>query len=505
VSHRIVIDVGQPLQRIDRSIYGHFIEHIGSCIYGGLWVGEDSRIPNTRGIRNDVVAALRRIKVPVLRWPGGCFADEYHWRDGVGPRQKRPRTVNTHWGGVIEDNAFGTHEFLDICSQLDCEPYICGNVGSGTVQEMSDWVAYLNSEDTEMAAQRRANGLLDPAGVVYWGIGNENWGCGGRMRAEYYADLCIRYSLYSRDYGEHKLYRIACGPNSDDYHWTEVLMRECNEQYPERSDTMHGLALHYYAQERVPGTRRRLGSATRFEEAEWFRFLELALHMENLVRKHGAIMDRYDPEKRIALIVDEWGSWYSVEPGTNPAFNYQQNTMRDALIAGVHLNIFNNHSDRVRMANIAQMVNVLQSPILTEPDGERIVMTPTFYVYEMYSVHQDARLLPLTLDEGDYEMEGRRIPKLTASASRVGEGTVNLSICNTDPRSSAEINVQLQGGIAGSASAIVLAEQEMTAHNTFDEPSRVRPRDLPVRLSEDRSRPTVTLPAMSVATITMQP
>jgi alpha-N-arabinofuranosidase len=356
-----------------------------------------------------------------------------------------------------------------------------------------------------MAARRRANGLEVPAGVVYWGIGNENWGCGGRMRAEYYADLCIRYSLYSRDYGEHELYRIACGPNSDDYHWTEVLMRECTRRYPGRSDTMHGLALHYYTQDVVPGTRQRLGSATRFEEAEWFRFLELALRMEELVRKHGAIMDRHDPEKRVALIVDEWGSWYNVEPGTNPAFNYQQNTMRDALIAGIHLNIFNNHSDRVRMANIAQTVNVLQSPILTEPDGGRILLTPTFYVYQMYSVHQDAQLLALTLDEGDYEMEGRRIAKLTASASRDAGGIVNLSTCNTDPGSSAEVRVELRGGVAGSASATVLAAQEMTAHNTFDEPSRVQPRELPVRLSEDGAALEVRLPAMSIATIAMRP
>lgn len=351
-------DVGQGT--INRNIYGHFSEHLGRCIYEGIWVGEDSPIPNTNGIRSDVVEALKNIKIPVLRWPGGCFADEYHWKDGIGPRADRKRMVNTHWGGVVENNHFGTHEFMELCRQLECEPYINGNVGSGTVQEMSEWVEYLTfGGESPMSLLRAENGREEPWKVTYFGVGNENWGCGGNMRPEYYADVYRRYQTYVRNYGDNKIHRIACGPNSDDYNWTEVLMREA-------ARFMDSLTLHYYT---VPGEWQNKGPATGFAEREWFTTLRKTLHMDELITRHSVIMDKYDPERRVGLIVDEWGTWYDVEPGTNPGFLYQQNTIRDALVAGLTLNIFHKHHQRVRMANIAQTVNVLQAVILTE--GEK--------------------------------------------------------------------------------------------------------------------------------------
>ena len=381
---KVVIDTKAEKNRINRNIYGHFSEHLGRCIYQGIYVGEDSPIPNVNGMRTDVVEALKKIRVPVLRWPGGCFADEYHWKDGVGPKEKRKRMVNTHWGGVVEDNSFGTHEFLEFCRQVGCEPYINGNLGSGTVQEMSEWVEYMTFDGVSpMAEWRRENGREKPWHVKYFAVGNENWGCGGNMRPEFYADQFRRYQTYLRNFGGNRLFKIACGPSGDDYDWTDKVMAIAGR-------FADGIALHYYT---VPsGDWGRKGSATEFSEEIYFDTLARALKMEELIRRHTAVMDKYDPEARVGLLVDEWGTWYDVEPGTNPGFLYQQNTIRDALAAALTLNIFNRHSDRVVMANIAQMVNVLQAVILTE--GKKMLLTPTYHVFDLYKAHQDALLLP---------------------------------------------------------------------------------------------------------------
>ena len=377
------VDAGKPGARIDRNLYGHFSEHLGACIYGGYWVGEDSPIPNTNGIRNDVVEALKAIKVPVLRWPGGCFADEYHWQEGIGPRTDRPTMINTHWGGVTENNHFGTHEFLELCRQLECEPFITGNVGSGTVQEMSDWVEYVNFEGVSpMSDLRRANGQEAPWQVKYWGVGNENWGCGGNMTPAYYADVYRQFQTYVRNYPDAPAFRIACGPNSGDTVWMETLMKNVPIHM------MQGVDLHYYC-----GSGEKSRSATDFTEIDWFHQLKRALYMDELLRKHSAIMDKYDPEKKVALIVGEWGAWHEVEPGTNPGFLYQQNSLRDALVAAIHFNIFHKYADRVRMANIAQTINVLQAMLLVK--DEKLVLTPTYHVFEMFKVHQDATNLPI--------------------------------------------------------------------------------------------------------------
>jgi alpha-N-arabinofuranosidase len=498
--NQIVIDADLGTHTISRHIYGHFAEHLGRCIYGGIWVGEDSPIPNVRGIRSDVVAALRQIRIPVLRWPGGCFADEYHWMDGVGPKSERPEMVNTHWGGVTENNHFGTHEFMDLCAQLGCEPYICGNVGSGTVQEMQQWVEYLTFDGkSPMADLRREHGRDDPWAVKFWGVGNENWGCGGRMRPEFYADQYRRFATYLRDLGDNVLHKIACGPNSDNYHWTEVLMAQTEGMHtrPGKPPFMAGLALHYYTRLGRPGDR---GSATAFGEDAWFAILRNARVMETLVEKHSTIMDRYDPEKRVDLIVDEWGTWYEVEPGTNPGFLYQQNSLRDALVAGLTLNIFNRHSDRVRMANIAQTVNVLQAMVLTE--GERMIKTPTYHVFDMYKVHQDATLLPLDLTCGHYTFGEAAIPRLDATASRDQEGRVHLTLCNLDPHQEVDISCDLRGADVSTAEGQVLTADAINAHNTFEDPDAVVPQPLDGAHVEDGAV-SFTMPAKSVVLVSL--
>ena len=487
---QLTIKADQGKDTINRNIYGHFSEHLGTCIYGGYWVGPDSSIPNTRGIRNDVVQALRQIKIPVLRWPGGCFADEYHWKDGIGPRENRPTMINTHWGGVTENNHFGTHEFLDLCEQLGCEPYICGNLGSGTVEEMQDWVEYMTFDGkSPMADLRAKNGHEKPWKLTYFGVGNENWGCGGNMRPEYYADQYRRYQTYVRNFGENRIFKIACGPNGANYAWTEVLMRDAGRQ-------MQGLAPHYYC-----GTGRKSRSATQFTEIDWSSNLRSALRIEELLNGHEKIMDKYDPQKRVAIIIDEWGAWHNVEPGTNRGFLYQQNSLRDAMVAGLSLNVFNNHCARVKMSNIAQTVNVLQAMILT--DGAKMLLTPTYYVYYLYRVHHDATLLPTELTGPEYAFESDKLPAMNVSASRDGSGKIHVSLVNIDPHNAVEVKAQLQGFAAKRISGQVLTAGEITAHNTFDKPGLVEPAAFNgAKVTEGGF--TATLPAKSVVVLEIE-
>ena len=489
-TNKLIIHADQAKDTISRNIYGHFSEHLGRCIYEGIWVGEDSSIPNTRGIRNDVVAALKQIKIPVLRWPGGCFADEYHWKDGIGPRSQRPAMINTHWGGVVENNHFGTHEFLDLCEQLGCEPYLCGNLGSGSVQEMQQWVEYITFDGVSpMAELRKQNGHPEPWKLKFFAVGNENWGCGGNMTPEFYADQYRRYATYLRNFGSNRIYKVACGPSGGNYHWTDTLMQQAGRQ-------MAGLALHYYC-----GSGRKAQLATEFDEGDWFAQLQRALQMEELVTRHSEIMDKYDPNKRVALIVDEWGTWHLVEPGTNPGFLYQQNTLRDALVAGVTLNIFNNHCSRVRMANIAQMINVLQAMILT--DKEKMILTPTYHVFEMYTVHHDAKLLPSEVQSADYQSGSARLPQVNASASRDQAGKIHVSLCNLDPQHPAEVACDLQGATASKVSGRILTAPEMNAHNTFAKPEILKTAEFAgARIAAGGF--AVTLPAKSVVVLELE-
>ncbi|QGQ96054.1 alpha-N-arabinofuranosidase [Paenibacillus psychroresistens] len=461
----MIIQADVTRGKINKNIYGHFSEHLGRCIYEGIWVGEDSPIPNTDGMRNDVLAALKELQIPVLRWPGGCFADEYHWMDGIGPKENRPRMINTHWGGVVENNHFGTHEFFRLCELIGTEPYINGNLGSGTVHEMQQWVEYMTFDgESPMANLRRANGQDKPWKLTYFGVGNENWGCGGNMRPEYYADEYRRYATYVRNFGDNKIHKIACGASDSDYHWTETLMKQAAKY-------MDSLTLHYYT---IPtGSWSDKGSATEFEAQEWFSTLKKTLFMEELLQKHSAIMDVYDPDKRVGLLVDEWGTWYNVEPGTNPGFLYQQNTLRDALVTGINLNLFHNHCDRVQMANIAQVVNVLQAVVLTE--GEHMILTPTYHVFNMFKVHQDAQLLDVDFTNIDYTYGDEKIPQLSVSASVDANGKIHLSLCNLNHQESTEIQCQLPGTNKTSVIGTILSDTVLSVHNSFDEPEAIQP------------------------------
>jgi alpha-L-arabinofuranosidase len=482
----VVIHADRPGPVINRNLFGQFAEHLGAGIYGGVWVGESSPIPNVRGIRSDVVKALRDLKVPVVRWPGGCFADWYHWRDGIGPRAARPKIINTNWGGVVEDNSFGTHEFMDFCDQVGCEPYITGNLGSGTVQEMSEWVEYMTSgADSPLANLRRANGRREPWKVKYFAIGNEAWGCGGEMRPEFYADQYRRYNAFLKDYSGNQLYRVACGPSDSDYAWTEVLMANAGSR-------MQGLSMHYYT---FKGGWENKGSATDFNESDWKTTLGKAVAIDALIAGHSRIMDKYDPQKKVALMVDEWGVWHEATAGTNPAFLQQQNTMRDAEVAALTLHIFAHHADRVTMSNIAQMVNVLQSMIMT--DGPRMVLTPTYHVFRMLSAHQDATLLSTEVSARPYVDGQLRVPGISACASTSG-GVLHLSLVNTDPVNPLTVSCAVTGAMPRSASGQVLTAPTMQAHNTFESPDAVAPAALAAP-SIQGNVVKVVLPAKSVA------
>jgi alpha-L-arabinofuranosidase len=485
---KLIVDASDLRIKIDKNIYGHFSEHLGRCIYEGYWVGENSKIPNTNGIRNDIVEALKKIKVPVLRWPGGCFADEYHWKDGIGPRDKRPSMINTNWGGVTEDNSFGTHEFMELCRQVGCEAYISGNVGSGTVQELSQWVEYMNSDNVSpMTDLRKKNGRDKSWGVKYWALGNENWGCGGNMKPEFYADQVRRYGTYCKDYGNNRIYKIACGPSDNNYDWTEVMMKNAD-------GFMSGLSLHHYA-----FNDKKI--AINFDEKGWFDVIKSSLAIDEYITKHSAIMDKYDPKKKVALIVDEWGTWYGVEAGTNPGFLYQQNTMRDAITAACNLNIFNNHCDRVRMANLAQTVNVLQAVALT--DKEKMVLTPTYYVFDMFKVHQNALWVRTKIESPDYVLGNQQLPAINTSASIDEQGRLHLTLCNIDPKNQQNIFCEINKFSAAKVSGRILTAKEMNAHNTFDKPNIVVPHQF-TNFKMDNKGLLITLPEMSVVMLEIE-
>ena len=496
---RAVIDLDVTGPTISRHLYGHFAEHLGRCIYGGFWVGEDSTLPNIGGIRRDVVEALRALDIPNLRWPGGCFADEYHWRDGVGPRDQRPRLVNTHWGNVEENNHFGTHEFLALCELLDAEPYVNGNVGSGTVQEMSEWVEYLTRDgDSPMVALRKANGREKPWRVPFWGIGNEAWGCGGNMRAEAYADVARRYATFCRDHGDNKLYRIAAGAADDDLAWTRALMEavSCFGCTREPRGTFQAISFHYYTHS---GEGIHRTSATAFGTEQYYATLAKAADIDRVISAHSAVMDVYDPGRKVGLVCDEWGTWWTVEPGTNPGFLYQQNTMRDALVAGLHFDVFHRHAARLAMANIAQTLNVLQAMILTDGDGG-LVLTPTYHVFEMNKGHHDAQLLPVHLLEPPTRTVGDASLTTISMSASSKEGRALISVSNLDLEAEVRLRLDLRGLAVAGVSGRLLTADEPQRHNTDQAATAVVP--VPLEVAVDDGVVSTVLPPHSFATLT---
>ncbi len=496
----IMIKTQEGKDTISRHIYGHFAEHLGRCIYDGFWVGINSPIPNTRGIRNDIVEAFRDIAIPNLRWPGGCFADTYHWKNGIGDPKSRNKTVNMSWGGVVEDNSFGTHEFMDLCIQLNCEPVICGNIGSGTVEEMAEWIEYITSDkETLLTKIRRKNGRKEPWNLKYWGIGNETWGCGGIMTPEFYSSQLRKYGVFLKHYSNSQLYKVAVGPYGDNTEWTETLMKDWSKTDGWLKHYMSGLSLHYYT---ICNDWGKKGSAINFDESEWFNSMSKTIEMDKIIKANAEVMEKYDPENNIGLVVDEWGNWFDPEENEKPSVLYQQNTLRDALVAGLNLNIFNNNCRRVKMANIAQAVNVLQSMILTQ--GEKMVKTPTYYVFKMYKVHHDALLLPAEIITEDYQNGEKKIPAISVSSSKDKTGKINITLTNTNPVKNIESSITLDGiDNIKSVTGNIITADKMNAYNDFGKEEEVNIKNFnDFKFSDNNIK--VKLPSKSVILLTIE-
>ncbi len=500
-SVQISVDASKNGAKIDRNLFGQFAEHLGYGIYGGIWVGPDSPIPNTRGIRNDVVGALKAIHVPNVRWPGGCFADEYHWRDGIGP--KRVVRLNPNWGGVVEPDTFGTHEFMDFIDQIGSEAYVSVNLGSGTVKEAADWLEYMTAgQTTTLEQERAANGHPSPYKVAMLGLGNESWDCGGNMTPEYYLDLMKRYSRFVRNYNpaqhdKDQMQKIAVGPGGSEQRWndwTETVMK-AYQQHTWSWD-INGLSMHSYTVVKWPPAFKSVG----FGEDEYAQILKSTLEMDDLIKKHSAIMDKYDAEKKVALIVDEWGGWYAPLPGTNPGFLVQQNSLRDAIMAALNLNIFARHADRVRGANIAQMINVLQSMILTEK--EKMVLTPTYYVYKMYMPFQDSTFVPVTFNAGSYKHGDLTLPRVDAMAAKGKDGKLWVEVTNVDPNQSAEVELTMAGITAKSASGETLTAPKVDSVNSFEAPNSVVPK--PISAEAQGGKLTLKVDPKSVTVVSIE-
>jgi len=496
------IDASKPGAKIDRNLFGQFAEHLGHGVYEGVWVGPDSQIPNTRCIRNDVVAALKALRVANVRWPGGCFADEYHWRKGIGPR--RAVTLNPNWGGVTESNAFGTHEFMDFIDQIGSEAYVSVNVGSGTPQEAAEWLEYLTTDQpTTLAQERAANGHTAPYRIAFLGIGNESWDCGGNMTPEYYLSQLKAYSRFVRNFNPaqqqvgRRMLKIAVGPGGDGprwTEWTEAIMKAW--QARSWSWDIDGLSMHNYTVVKWPPAYKSVG----FGETEYAEILKSTLEMDRLIATHSAIMDRYDPQKKVALVVDEWGGWYAPLPGTNPGFLAQQNSLRDAILAALNLNIFARHADRVRGANIAQMINVLQAMVLT--DREKMVLTPTYHVFRMYVPFQDATFVPVSFSAGFYTHGDVALPRLDAIAAKDAAGKLHVAITNVDPNAAADIELSVAGIRAKAAAGETLTAAKVDSVNSFDAPGTVVPR--PVSATARDGKIMLRLQPKSVTVIAVE-
>jgi len=494
-TNQVILNVDSAETKISRHIYGHFSEHLGRCIYDGIWVGEDSDIPNTNGIRNKAVQALKEVNIPNLRWPGGCFADEYHWKDGIGPKDEREPMINTHWGMVSEDNSFGTHEFLELCDLIDAEPVIAGNLGSGTVKELSDWVEYCNADiKSDMTQLRKKNGKEDPWYVKYWGVGNESWGCGGNMDPTQYYRKMSRYSTYMRSYPDKPIYKVAVGPGGFNLDWTREFMK--NVKKYGGSHLFDGYSLHYYT---ITHNWQNKGSATDFNMDEYFTTIKKSLRLEELINKNMEIINEHVPEADIDLVVDEWGNWFDVKEGTNPAFLYQQNSLRDAMTASASLNIFNQKSDVVKMANLAQTVNVLQALLLTK--DEEVVKTPTYYVFKMYKEHQGAKLIPAIKDFEKWVHGGKQTQAITSSASINEDGNINITLSNFKPEESNQVIYTLKGKedcefVDGG----IITADKVNSYNKFDQKENVTLEDFS-DVDIDDNEVTVNLPPKSVVRV----
>jgi alpha-N-arabinofuranosidase len=481
-SARIEILPDEPIGIIAPDIYGHFTEHIGGVVYDGIWVGEDSKVPNIGGIRKELVEHMRRIKPAVVRWPGGCFADSYNWRDGVGPREKRPRRTN-FW--VVDDglrkapdgpqkydpNSFGTNEFARFCRLIGAQPYLAANLRSATARDFYEWVEYCNAPAglTTLSDQRAAAGDAEPFGVRYWGVGNESWGCGGNFTPEEYAAEFRRFTAWVPDYGVPPRF-IGSGPSGGDLDWTRRFLARLVERDKGLLGSMYGWAMHYYC-----GTAGK-GQAVDFTEDDWYELLEKAVRMEDLIQKNWTAMAETDPGHKVRLIVDEWGAWHRAGTEIDPAFLFgQTSTLRDGLVAALTLDIFNRHADKVAMANVAQLINNLHSLFLAHED--KFAATPNFHVFEMYAAHQGGRSLRTSFSAPAVGARAGReaaLPGLSGSASLKGK-EMTLTVVNPHAREAREAEIVVRGAAVKYGRIRVLRADDIHARNTLEAPRALEP------------------------------
>ena len=483
-SERLVIRADSEIATVRPELHGHFAEHLGSCVYGGLWVGKNSPIPNIDGYRKEAIEYLVELGVPVLRWPGGCFADDYHWRDGIGPLGKRPKRVNIHWGGYTEDNSFGIHEFMGLCRKIGAEPYLAGNVGSGTPAELRDWVEYCNfPSGSALSDERAGNGSPEPFNVRYWGVGNENWGCGGAMSPENYANQYRQFAGYLRNFGNTKLFLIACGPNGNDIRWSRGFLETVGTRLPS------GFAMHFYERgEKAP---------TQFTPDDMLTQMKIFERVEQGIVQQRAILDGYDPQRRVVnLFLDEWGVWDNLN--LNPEIErkngklWQQITMRSAVAAGMGLNMFNRLADKLYMCNIAQIVNVLHSLLLTDgPQGRKCVRTTTYHAFMLFKAHRSNTAVRIEKDNSDPLA-------VSVSASKKGSDLV-ISFVNPRPDTDVHLDCAIAGGSPKQAKASILHHADLNAFNSFDDSDMITPKPHPVTIENGRIR--IDIPALSVTTV----
>jgi alpha-L-arabinofuranosidase len=466
---------------IDPNLHGQFSEHLGELIYPGLYVDPEGEIPNRSGLRTDVIEALKPLNIPVLRWPGGCFADYYRWRDGIGPKASRPQRLNYCWGMAPEPNQFGTHEFMAFAKAIGAEPYFAASVGAGTVADMADWIEYCNfSGPSTLADERRANGAEEPFKVKYWGIGNENWGCGGSMNPEEYAANFLRYRTFAQNFSGNEVFAIACGPPGSDWKWTRRFFDKIRNDYWDRMGSIQGFSAHYYC--------GSAGTATTYTDSQWLELLAKAYAVEGVVTGVRSIMDSYDPERRIKLFLDEWGTWHPVEEGKPSGGLYQQNTIRDAAVAAITLDVFNNHADKVAMANIAQLVNVLQALLLVQ--GSQCLKTPTYHAFDLYQPHKGATAVRSastaeTVSTGEaseatcrsqYLQEKTLELKAVHGSASIKDNALCVTLVATHPTRPVSVDLDIKGAnwADGELELVVLASADIHDHNTFANPDKVK-------------------------------
>ena len=514
---QIEVLLGEPLGIISPNIYGHFVENLSGVVYDGAWVGRNSKVPNVNGIRKELIDEMKKIKPPVVRFPGGCFADSYDWRDGVGPVDKRPRRTNFWDGGEItsapnhhryDPNQFGTNEFVQFCKLIGSQPYLAANVRSLPAEAFYRWVEYCNSPtgSTTLADLRAEAGYPDPFGVRYWGVGNEAWGCGGNFTPQEYATEFRRYTAWVPGYKQ-ELSFVASGPNSFEWDWTRGFFEEIVRKGKGQLRSIFGWALHYYSwnlsRGRTQDWDQGKGDALKFDAIDWYELLREGDKMESLINGHWQVMGEIDSEHLVKLVIDEWGPWYHPGSGQTAENQLEQTpTLRDAVFSGMTLDIFNRHPDKVAMAASAQLINCLNSLYLAHED--KFCVTPVGHVFQMYSAHQGGQALRTIFSAPtvNYDRDGKPASfwGLKGSASLHDKELV-LTVVNPHVSEARVTEIGVRGASIRSGTATTLTHSDIHAHNSFAGRNVVRPQTKDVEIKGKVL--TCTIPPASVTKLSL--